>query len=35
MEAGRDVELHDFPHDVWQNGIRNLVESGRMDRSVA
>ena len=34
MEAGLDVELHDFPHDVWQNGIRNLVESGRMDRSV-
>ena len=34
MEAGLDMELHDFPHDVWQNGIRNLVESGRMDRSV-
>ena len=34
MEAGLDVELHDFPHEVWQNGIRNLVESGRMDRSV-
>lgn len=34
MEAGLDMELHDFPHEVWQNGIRNLVESGRMDRSV-
>ena len=34
MEAGLDVELHDFPHEVWQGGIRNLVESGRMDRSV-
>ena len=34
MEAGLDMELHDFPHEVWQNGIRNLVESGRMDRKV-
>ena len=34
MEAGLDVELHDFPHEVWQSGIRNLVESGAMDRSV-
>ena len=34
MEAGLDMELHDFPHEVWQNGIRNLVESGRMERSV-
>ena len=34
MEAGLDMELHDFPHEVWQGGIRNLVESGRMDRSV-
>jgi len=34
MEAGVDVELHDFPHEVWQNGLKNLVESGRMERSV-
>ena len=34
MEAGLDMELHDFPHEVWQGGIRNLVESGRMDRAV-
>ena len=34
MEAGLDVELHDFPHEVWQNGIRNLVETGRMDRKI-
>ena len=34
MEAGVDVNYFDVPHDVWQNGIRELVESGRMDRSV-
>ena len=34
MEAGLDMELHDFPHEKWQGGIRNLVESGKMDRSV-
>ena len=34
MEAGVDLNYFDVPHDVWQNGLRNLVESGRMDRSV-
>ena len=34
MEAGVDVNYFDVPHEVWQNGIRNLVESGKMDRSV-
>lgn len=34
MEAGLDMELHDFPHEVWQSGIRNLVLSGRMERAV-
>ena len=34
MEAGVDVNYFDVPHDVWQNGIRDLVESGRMHRSV-
>ena len=34
MEAGVDLQLFDFPHEVWQKGIANLVESGRMERSV-
>lgn len=34
MEAGVDVELHDFPHEVWQGGLKALVESGRMERAV-
>jgi len=34
MEAGVDVELHDFPHEVWQGGLKALVESGRMERGV-
>ena len=34
LEAGVDLQLFDFPHDVWQKGVADLVESGRMDRSV-
>ena len=34
MEAGVDLQLFDFPHETWQNGIKTLVESGRMDRAV-
>lgn len=34
MEAGVDLQLFDFPHETWQTGIKALVESGRMDRSV-
>ncbi len=30
MEAGVDLQLYDFPHDVWQEGIIQLVETGRM-----
>ena len=25
LEAGVDLQLYDFPHDEWQNGIRELV----------
>ncbi|MBQ9408269.1 MAG: glycoside hydrolase family 3 C-terminal domain-containing protein, partial [Clostridia bacterium] len=31
LEAGVDLQLYDFPHDEWQNGIRELVEEGRLD----
>ena len=34
LEAGVDLQLFDFPHEVWMKGITNLVESGRMERSV-
>lgn len=34
MEAGVDMQLHDFSHETWQQGLVNLVESGEMDRSV-
>ena len=34
LEAGVDLQLYDFPHDEWQNGLKELVESGRLDREV-
>ena len=34
LEAGVDLQLYDFPHDEWQAGLKALVESGRLDRSV-
>ena len=34
LEAGVDLQLYDFKHDEWQNGLRHLVESGRLDKSV-
>ena len=34
LEAGVDLQLYDFPHDEWQNGIREMVESGRLDIAV-
>ncbi len=34
LEAGVDLQLYDFPHDEWQTGLKALVESGRLDRSV-
>lgn len=34
LEAGVDLQLFDFSHETWRNGIENLIEQGRMDRSV-
>ncbi len=34
LEAGVDLQLYDFPHDVWQDSIQHLIESGKMDVSV-
>ena len=34
LEAGVDLQLYDFPHDEWQSGLKELVESGRLDISV-
>ncbi|MBQ8953344.1 MAG: glycoside hydrolase family 3 C-terminal domain-containing protein [Clostridia bacterium] len=34
MEAGVDLPLYDFPHDEWQQGLKEQVESGRLDISV-
>lgn len=30
LESGVDLQLYDYPHDVWQTGLRELVESGRL-----
>lgn len=34
LEAGVDLQLYDFPHDVWQNGIENLINSGKLDPAI-
>ena len=34
LEAGVDLQLYDFPHDEWQQGLKNLVLSGRLDQAV-
>ena len=34
LEAGVDLQYFDMPHETWQNGVKALVESGRMERSV-
>lgn len=34
LEAGVDLQLYDFPHDEWQQGLKALVESGRLDTAV-
>ena len=34
LEAGVDLQLYDFPHDEWQNGIKELVEEGRLNISI-
>lgn len=30
LEAGVDLQLYDFPHEEWKNGIANLINSGQM-----
>ncbi len=30
LEAGVDLQLYDFPHEEWQAGLKELVESGRL-----
>lgn len=30
LEAGTDVQLYDFPHDFYQNAIKDHINSGRM-----
>ncbi len=34
LEAGVDMQLYDFPHDVYQNTIVNLVKEGRLSEAV-
>lgn len=34
LEAGVDLQLYDFPHDEWQNGLCELVRSGRLSEAV-
>ncbi|MCR4621196.1 MAG: glycoside hydrolase family 3 C-terminal domain-containing protein [Clostridiales bacterium] len=34
LEAGVDIQLFDFPHKEWQDGLKELVHSGRLDREV-
>ena len=34
LEAGVDLQLYDFSHQDWLEGLRDLVLSGRLDRAV-
>lgn len=34
LEAGVDLQLFDFSHEKWMQGIVTLIEQGRMERSV-
>lgn len=34
IEAGVDMQLYDFPHDVYQNGLLELVRDGELDEAV-
>ena len=34
LEAGVDLQLYDFTHEQWQEGLKELVLSGRLDREV-
>ncbi len=34
LEAGVDLQLFDFTHEAWQQGVKHLVENGELDRCV-
>lgn len=34
LEAGVDLQLYDFTHKEWQNGIKTLIKSGQMKEEV-
>ena len=34
LEAGVDLQLYDYPHREWQEGLARLVSSGRMKEEV-
>ena len=34
LEAGVDLQLYDFEHGEWQEGLKEMVLSGRLDREV-
>ena len=34
LEAGTDMQYYDFPHELYQDGIENMVESGELAMSV-
>ena len=34
LEAGVDLQLYDFPHQEWQEGLKALVNAGRLDQAV-
>lgn len=34
ISAGVDVQLYDFPHEVWQGSLIELVNSGEMDPAI-
>lgn len=34
LEAGVDLQLYDYPHEEWQQGLRELVAEGRLPEAV-
>ncbi len=34
LEAGVDLQLYDFTHEEWQQGLKKLVETGRLQEEV-
>ncbi len=34
LEAGVDLQLYDFPHEEWLEGLTELVSTGRLDEAV-